>query len=138
MKRAGLYFLTLLMLTACAAASKEKLKSTAAQKYKFEVTKNYQEVYRHIAERGRECWETGYLFSPQAQNIIDADLYSDLGEAEVSWRMVNFGNSYYATAIIQRIDNNKTQVTVLNSLKSWDDIGKKIEKWVTKPQEKGC
>lgn len=117
-------------LTGCTASSVNELKQSAARKQEYTVAANYQEVYRNIAACARAGWgSVGYLLSPQASNIVDADLYSDLGTGEITMRMSNLGNHVYAHALIERQAPTQTKLTVWNYLSSWDHIGPAMKSW---------
>lgn len=67
---------TLLAVSGCGAKTKPELIQEAKLHEEFSINKNYQEVYRGIADKFVECFDSG------AQHIR-RNLYSELGEGEL-------------------------------------------------------
>lgn len=67
--------------------------------------------------------------SPQAHRSVDADLFNELGTAEITIRMANLGNNIYAHAEIKKIDEEQTNVRVWHYFDTWSDIGPKMQRW---------
>lgn len=116
-------------LAGCAASSVDGLKQSAAPQ-EFTTASNYQEVYRNIAANARACWSGGFLLSPQAQRIVDADLYAELGKGEVTMWMSNLGTSVYAHALIERRAPAETHVSVWNH-PNWGQVVPAMETWAS-------
>ena len=125
------------LLNACASASVTQLQDNAANEYQFVADENYQEVYRRVSRMARSCWDGGLLFSPQAQRITDADLFSETGTAEVTIRMSNIANRVYAHILIERAGENSTNVTVWNHFSTWNHYPAKVQTWANGSQDCG-
>lgn len=119
------------VLSGCAAGNVKELKREAYKKYEFQENLNYQQVYKNIATATRSCWESGFLFSPSAQNIVDADLYSELGKGEITIRMANLGSRVYAHTEIVKRDHTNSQVTVWIYFRTWTSMARKIRGWAS-------
>ena len=117
------------VLQACASGSIGELRDTAANEHRFTTGENYEIVYRRVSRMARSCWEGGFMFSPQAQRITDADLFSETGTAEITIRMSNIANNVYAHVLIERLDADLTSVTVWNDLATWNSYGERVQLW---------
>jgi len=119
-----------LLLTSCAASTIADLKNKPSGVYEFTVNENYQRVYEKISEQGRRCWETMTI-------ALDTDLYSELGEAKVTWRVkgIASASSYYAMAEINKISSILTKVKVYYYFSTWGNLGHVVEKWTNDYKE---
>ena len=78
--------------------------------YTFDVNDNYQKVYRNIQEISKQCWEGTAI---TADYVVDTQLYSELGTAEVAWKLVGIAMPvYYLDIEIKRVSSNKSHVVV--------------------------
>lgn len=88
-----------------------------------------------MAQTARTCWAGGFLTSPQAQRIVDTDLYSDLGKGEITIWMSNLGPSIYLHAVILKKGEALTEVTVYTFYATWNSMGPKLERWADGSKE---
>jgi hypothetical protein len=100
-----------------------------AQRTEFTVADNYQRVYQRVAEQARECWTTGFIFSPQASFDVDADLLSELGEGRVALRFENVGTWYSVVTDIIRISADETLVTVMVGTDRYVGAFDQVRRW---------
>ncbi|WP_441255754.1 hypothetical protein [Tardiphaga sp. 285_C5_N1_2] len=65
-------------------------------------SENYQEIYRRVSSTAKRCLAGNV--SAYASMAVDAELYPDLGYAELSVSMINWGvRNYYVTARIEKM-----------------------------------
>jgi len=127
MMKRSLSIVFLLFVAGCAASSVRDIKENYTGKEVFTVARNYQAVYRDIQRAARECWEGGYLFSPQAQNVVTAELYNELEFGEISLALSNVGMSYYVHLEIRKA-NDAAEVTAYYS-QSYEKSHSEVVAW---------
>lgn len=123
------------LLAGCAAQSVDEIKAKPSRTHRFAMERNYEEVYRNIAQTARACWAGGFLTSPQASRIVDTDLYSESGKGEVTIWMSNLGPSIYLHALVERRAASATDVTVYTYYATWNSMADKVESWARGSKE---
>jgi len=99
----------LLCLALSGCSSLDDVRNSDNQ-YSFDVSDNYQKVYRNIQEISKQCWEGK---AGTADYVVDAQLYNELGTAAVDLKLVGMvGPAYYLSIEIKRISSNKSHVVV--------------------------
>lgn len=99
----------------------------------FTTDQNYQRVYRNLLTKFRECKGEGWAGVFADIHIVEG-LYPDLGEAEISYMMSNFGTkNYYLHIDITKITANKTNVKAYIQLSTWKRSLSRIKPWATNP-----
>ncbi|NSX96159.1 hypothetical protein [Agrobacterium vitis] len=90
----------MLSLSACSSSPDALDKSANAVRQEKTYADNYQEVYRRLANTARRCMSaTGSYTSFQ----VDADIYSELGYAELAYSLQSLGSrNYYWKAKIEK------------------------------------
>ena len=116
---------TLLVAIASCSTTTENLKSrpgvlTAEKTYQ----RSYQAVYRDLASAARACSE-GVLNSLNSTHV-DAELYDELGFAEVAYRLSSIGPAnFYWKAEITKTGSKSSKVSV------WSGNTVDNEKWLS-------
>lgn len=66
------------------------------------------------------------IIPPRAQKVIDACVYS-IGN--IMTRLFNFGNGLLVGNIISQVNNNRTELLLLNYSEKRVDIAAKLQMW---------
>lgn len=120
-----------LTLTGCATSPTE-LRKPENLVLDTEVDLNYQHLHRKLSE----CYNSKFSGSQiTAQSSIHEQIYSDLGESELSQVMDGgFGRAVYMTTDLKKLAQEHTQVTVYVYYSTWRGYGEKIDAFLrTRP-----
>ena len=103
----------ILLCVGCSSTSEDLLSKPGTEKRTLEFNKNYQEVYRNVRSTAIDC-QAGYA-GVYTTSDINAELFSDLGYAEISHRLNTLAvNNYYWYVKIERLSTIKTRMTVFS------------------------
>lgn len=118
-----------LLCVGCASTTDDLLSKPGTEKRTLEFNQNYQEVYQSVRSMAIDC-QDGYA-GAYTTSDINAELYSDLGYAEISQRLNTLGaNNYYWFLKIERLGPLKSRMTVFsgNTLNNSAAI-QRLEAW---------
>ncbi len=108
MKNISIMLVCLFILSACGAKTKTELIAEARLHEEYTVNKNYQEVYREIADKFVEC-------SDSMAPYLRRNLYSDLGEGELYLHGADSAG-YAFLVSIKKIGDTQTEVKVYSKI----------------------
>jgi hypothetical protein len=125
------FLLASFALTGCVGASNVgDLKSNPANKQSITVNYNYQKVYKIVKDGMYDCFGIGAI-SSYADYHIKNEMYSELGEAEVSFFMSNWGTQNYLLHVdIDKTQDDLTNIDVYSYLSTWKPKADEIVAWV--------
>lgn len=117
------------LLAGCATPSTvDGLRKDPAGREQFEISKDYQAVYRAIVEQARRCHQ-GNLITAQMQ--VQSDLYTDTKSGHVAVQLVSvWGPDVFAASDIASIGENRTRVATYYAVSSWKSFPALVERWV--------
>lgn len=101
-------------------------------KYEFMVDQNYQVVYRKLLKQGKACVSPGLT----AQMIVQGELFNDIKAADITVVLYGiFSQHPHIQVTIESIEQDganqdKTKVTVTNTLPRWNAYTRAIKTWV--------
>jgi hypothetical protein len=136
-KLAGLVCITVLIAACQKQATTAELEnnvSTTIQQ--TEYPENYQSVYRKVSAMAKRCFDSS--LTPYSDRSIDAELYSDLGFGEVSYRTADIsGNNYHWKAKIEKLSENRTKLTLYAGKAATETFIKQVNGWANGSQSCG-
>lgn len=97
-----------LLLASCGAKTKTELIAEAKMREEFTVNKNYQEVYRGIADKFVEC------MGSSAQHL-HRNIYSELGTGEFYFNGADAAG-YVFLIDVKKVDQNSTSITAYSKI----------------------
>jgi hypothetical protein len=105
--------IALLALSNCSTSIDGLTTKSSTQNVTRNYAENYQTVYQRVRKMSLQCNDG--VVSPTATANVDAEIFSDLGYAEISNRMNNYGvNNFYWYAKIEKLAEKQTRVTVFS------------------------
>ncbi len=125
------YWITILclFLFACGETSVNSLRQVSNTPHTFIANKNYQQIYKVLSTKARECLSVTLGLS-SAQYVVDTDLYNELGEASITLRLEQAGyTGYFALIEIRKLSHLKTEVKIFTANSSWDYLRNITENW---------
>lgn len=139
MYRFCIFIFLFLLLFGCAPATFEGLKEDRnVGRYQFESQKNYQEVFRIVVNKMRECTQSAALFG--GGTTVQGDLYTDIKKGEITLvNLTAFGSNVPMGISITSIDDTKTAVDIyyyFASMPAWKRSAEIVEEWVEKGYQK--
>jgi len=128
MKKVGLMFFVLVLIAGCVPSTVQLLRENPSGKSTFVADEGYQQVYRKVVTKARNCFQTGMI---TAQMVVQGDLYTDIRTGHVSIALHGgLGVSTYANVDIEAISDNETRVTTYYGFPTWSRIVPTVEDWV--------
>jgi hypothetical protein len=96
-------------------------------RYEFVVEQDYQVVYRKLLKQGQACVSPGLT----AQMIVEGELFDDIKAADITVVLYGiFSQHPHLKVAIKSTEQDKTKVTVTNTLPRWDSYARAIKTWV--------
>ena len=131
------FFCILSLLLGCAPSTVQGLREDHSGKISFEVSQNYQPVYRAILEQSRNCWQGSSIFT--APGTVQGDLYHDIRRGNISVAQHNaiYGILTWLAIDVSALDDNTTRVETYYTNDHWAPAAAAVEQWV-KNDFKGC
>ena len=125
----------LFLLVGCTSGTYKELKNSPVTKYDFHADMNYQAVYRTVLAKMRECHQVGML---TAQILVQGELYTDIEQAEITASMQGgLGTDVFLGVDIEKVEKNKSRVTVFSGIRSWNKSAQAVQEWVESDYQ-GC
>ncbi|MBW5802050.1 hypothetical protein [Halomonas elongata] len=116
----------LIALSGCAPSTVLELQNDSVQ-LDFSVAESYQQVFKDVRTELNRCMFGGALM---AKTNIDAQLYPDLGEGEISVRYNNMGDRSVFLHVEIKEDGSATDVTTYSStFGKWDAAGERVRRY---------
>jgi hypothetical protein len=108
------YVAFIALLIGCSSTIEDLENSEKAVRSSTNFNLNYQEVYSRIRRQSLQC-NSGNA-SATATAEIDAELFSDLGYGEISYRINSMGaNFFYWTARIEKTGSNASLLSIISA-----------------------
>lgn len=105
------WIMAAVVLSGCGASTQQELERTASNVQTFRYAENYQVVFRRISGSAKKCLAGDFLLAHGGE-VVDAQLYGDLGFGEVSNYMSHaLLPRHHFTARIER-EGSGAQVTI--------------------------
>jgi len=96
-------------------------------------SENYQEIFRRTSSTAKRCFAGN--INAQASIAVDSEIYSELGYAEISMSLINWGyRDYYATARIEKAGTGSRMITRPGKSLGASNYAEKLTKWATGDQ----
>jgi len=116
-------------LSGCAPATVHQLREQPKGQLTFQVTQNYQAVYRTILRSARKCHQGAMLAT---QLVVQGDLYTDIqsGEVVVSVHAA-YGIDTHMGIDIKAVTDNVTEVKVYSAFSNLA-TSRAVQAWVEK------
>lgn len=116
-------------LPGCAPSTVLELRDEAVTDT-FAADQPYQQTFKDIRGELQRCMTGGFAM---AKSDIDAQLYPDLNEGEISVRYNNMGDRSVFLHIELQGDTNTTEATTYTTTwGAWDDAGERVKRFVLK------
>ena len=98
------------------------------RQYTFEVSENYQPVYRKVLAQTRKCYQTGMI---TAQMVIQGDLFHDIKSGVITVALHGgLGVDTYQVIDITAINEKLTKVVAHYSIGPVEKYGGILKTWV--------
>lgn len=101
--------LLLIVLTGC-ASSPQDLISNAKYTKSETIKENYQQVYSKVYSKAKQCLEGAINLT--VSNVVDGQVFGELGYAEVSYYQRNLSPIYYATVRMEKVTDSESELTI--------------------------
>ena len=115
-------------VSACAPSTAGGVRAMGpSRQVAFEVSENYQQVYRKILEPARKCWQAGLI---TAQMVVQGDLFHDTRSGTITVALHGgLGVDTYQVIDISAIDEQHTKVVGHYSLGPVAQYGQILKEW---------
>jgi hypothetical protein len=131
----GTLILGVALMTAagCTSLTVKELKDKPAASDSVIVPVNYQKLYRDLLGKMQECFQEGTagVFS---RMDLDHALYSDLGEAQITYLMTSAGIKNYLLHVdIAAKGQHAARLDTFVSLYTWKPLMEQVQRWAVDP-----
>jgi len=127
--------LLIAVLTGC-ASSPQDLISNAKYTKSETIKENYQQVYSKVYSKAKQCLEGAINLT--VSNVVDGQVFGELGYAEVSYYQRNLSPIYYAAVRMEKITDNESELTIhTGGQPKWasEKLGERFLSWASGSSE---
>lgn len=90
-----------ILVTGCASTKADLM--TSKHNRELMLTDNYQAVYQRVYSNAKNCLEGNANLLGTIRNVVDGQLYQELGYGELSFYQTNLSNIHFHYVKIERV-----------------------------------
>jgi len=123
------FTLVLTLLVSGCISTAGQLESQSEHRATVQSTENYQAVYKRMLTQAKECLDLGGTFA--ASNKVEGQLYSELGQGEISYYLDNVVDMYFAVVKVKRDGDGANVNITTGSQPGWanEKLLKQLKAW---------